>query len=205
MHAYHGWPFLTAPHHPTLSAVGAVLIHGCISLFVVLPILSRSSRRLLFAALAFIGGAALDLDHAVAAGSLRPEALETLGHRPDTHSLLLAVALTLLALALTRSRPFGWSVFAVLVSHLLFDAAGGNEYWLYPLRRPDSIPWLACPVGIAVLFGISALVARTGPSLPETPQSTHIFAEKSVEAFGEPGHSERRVVVDHSDDLLGGR
>jgi len=57
-------------------------------------------------------------------------------------------------------------VFAVIVSHPLFDAAGGGEYWLYPLEHPDSIPWLACPVGLAVLFGISAVVARTGPSLP---------------------------------------
>jgi membrane-bound metal-dependent hydrolase YbcI (DUF457 family) len=168
MHPYRGWPFLSAPHHPVLSAAWAVLIHGCISLVVVLPIISRSSRRLLFAAVAFIGGAALDLDHAVAAGSLRPEALETLGHRPYTHSLLLAVVLTLLTLALTRSKPIIWSVFAVLVSHLLFDAAGGNENWLYPLKHPDSIPWLACPVGIAVLFAISAVVARRGPSPPQT-------------------------------------
>ena len=65
----------------------------------------RSSRRVPLAVLAFIGGPALDLDHVVAAGSLRPQALESLGHRPDTRSLLLAVVLTLLALALTRSKP----------------------------------------------------------------------------------------------------
>jgi membrane-bound metal-dependent hydrolase YbcI (DUF457 family) len=168
MHPYHGWPFLTSPQPPTLSAVGAVLIHGCISLFVVSPIVLVSSRRVLFAVLAFIGGPALDLDHVVAAGSLRPQALETLHHRPDTHSLLLAVALALLAFALTRSDQITWSVFAVIVSHLLFDAAGGNEYWLYPLKHPDSIPWLVCPVGLAMLFGISAILARAGPSRPRT-------------------------------------
>jgi membrane-bound metal-dependent hydrolase YbcI (DUF457 family) len=160
MHPYHGWPFLTTPDHPTLSAVGAVLIHGSISLFVVLPIVLRSNRRVLFAVLAFIGGSALDLDHVVAAGSLRPQALESLSHRPDTHSLLLAVALALLAFALTRRKLVAWSVFAVIVSHLLFDAAGGNEEWLYPLKHPDAIPWLACPVGLTVLLGISAVVAR---------------------------------------------
>jgi membrane-bound metal-dependent hydrolase YbcI (DUF457 family) len=178
MHPYHGWPFLTSPQHPTLSAVGAVLIHGCISLLVVLPLVLRSSRRVLFAALAFIGGPALDLDHVVAAGSLRPQALENLGHRPDTHSLLFAVALTLLALALTRSKPFAWSVFAVIVSHLLFDAAGGGEYWLYPLRHPDSIPWLVCPIGLGVLFGVSAVVARTGQSLSHRrPVDEHLRGE----------------------------
>lgn len=178
MHPYHGWPFLTSPQHPTLSAVGAVLIHGCISLLVVLPLVLRSRRRATFAVLAFIGGPALDLDHVVAAGSFRPQALESLGHRPVTHSLLFAVVLTLLALVLTRSKPFAWAVFAVVVSHLLFDAAGGGEYWLYPLKHPDSVPWLACPVGLAVLFGISAAVAREGSSLPHThPIDDHLGGE----------------------------
>jgi membrane-bound metal-dependent hydrolase YbcI (DUF457 family) len=160
MHAYHGWPFLTSPQHPTLSAAGAVLIHGCISLLVVLPLVVRSRTRVVFAALALIGGSALDLDHVVAAGSFRPQALESLGHRPLTHSLLFAVVLTLVVLALTRSTPFAWAVFAVVASHLFFDAVGGGEYWLYPLKRPDSIPWLVYPVWLAVLFGISAGVAR---------------------------------------------
>ncbi len=164
MHPYHGWPFLTSPQHPTLSAVGAALIHGCISLLVVLPLVLRSRRRALFAVLAFIGGAAVDLDHVVAADSFRPRALETLHHRPDTHSLLIAVVIGLAALAVTRSSQVSWAVFAVIVSHLLFDAAGGGEYWLYPIKHPNSIPWLACPVGLAVLFTISALLARAGPA-----------------------------------------
>jgi membrane-bound metal-dependent hydrolase YbcI (DUF457 family) len=155
MHPYRGWPFLTSPQHPTLSAVGAFFIHGAISLFVVFPIVWRSDKRLLFAALAFLGGPAVDLDHVVAAGSFRPHALETLNHRPDTHSLLFALVLTLLAYVFTHSRPVTWSVFAVIVSHLLFDAAGGDEYWLYPLKHPNSIPWLACPIGIALLFWVS--------------------------------------------------
>ena len=100
----------------------------------------------------------------VAADSFRPRALETLHHRPDTHSLLIAVVIGLAALAVTRSSQVSWAVFAVIVSHLLFDAAGGGEYWLYPIKHPNSIPWLACPVGLAVLFTISALLARAGPA-----------------------------------------
>jgi membrane-bound metal-dependent hydrolase YbcI (DUF457 family) len=180
MHPYHGWPFLTSPHHPTLSAVGAFVIHGCVSLVVVMPIVLSSRRRVLFAVLAFIGGAALDLDHVVAAGSFRPTALETLNHRPYTHSLLFAVALTLLAFALTRSKPVTWCVFAVIMAHLLWDAAGGDERWLYPLKHPNSIPWFACPVGIITLFGISAVVARAGPSLPQM----HPVADPTHEASG---------------------
>lgn len=178
MHPYSGWPFLSDPRYPTLSAVWAVFIHGTISVFVVLPIVLRSNRRVLFGSLAFIGGPALDLDHVVAAGSLSPRALEHLGHRPDTHSLLVAVALALLALALTRRKLVAWAVFAVVVAHLLFDAAGGGVYWLYPLEDTDSIPWLACPVGIAVLFGISAMAARRGQSLPHThPVDKHLRGE----------------------------
>ena len=155
MHPYRGWPFLTSPHYPTLSAVGAVVIHGCISLFVVLPIVLRSRRRILYGALAFIGGPAVDLDHVVAAGSVRPQALETLSHRPDTHSLLFAVIFTLVAFALTRNWPAAWSVFAIVVSHLVFDAAGGDERWLYPLNHPDSVPWLACPIDPATGWSTS--------------------------------------------------
>ncbi len=50
---------------------------------------------------------------------------------------------------------------AIFVSHLLFDAAGGDEYWLYPLKHPNSIPWLACPIGIALLFWVSARVTSS--------------------------------------------
>jgi hypothetical protein len=171
VHPYRAWPFLSDPHYPVLSAVWAVFAHGTLGVIVVLPIVLQSNRRVLFGTLAFIGGVAVDLDHAVAAESLSPRAMEHLTHRPDTHSLLLAVILALLARALTRRWLAAWSVFAVVVSHLLFDAAGGNEYWLFPLEHPDSIPWLACPVGIAALTCVSWALTR---------------AERSSSA---PGHS----------------
>jgi membrane-bound metal-dependent hydrolase YbcI (DUF457 family) len=176
MHPYRGWPFLTSPQHPTLSAVGAVFIHGGISLFVVLPIVLRSNKRVLFGVLAFIGGPAVDLDHVVAAGSFRPRALESLSHRPDTHSLLFALVLTLLVYLFTRRKQLSWSVFAIIVSHLLFDAAGGDEYWLYPLRHPNSIPWLACPIGIALLFWVSTRVASDAPP-SHSGRSQHLPAQ----------------------------
>jgi membrane-bound metal-dependent hydrolase YbcI (DUF457 family) len=134
----------------------------------VLPIVLRSNRRVLFGTPAFISGLALDLDHAAAARSLSPRAMEQLGHRPETHCLLIAVALALLALALTRRKLVAWSVFVVVVAHLLFDAAGGGVYGLYPLRQPEAIPWLACPIGIVVLTGISWALARAERSSPTT-------------------------------------
>jgi membrane-bound metal-dependent hydrolase YbcI (DUF457 family) len=173
MHAYRAWPFLSDPHHPALSAVWAVLVHGTLSVIVVLPILLHSNRRVFFGALAFVSGSAFDLDHVVAAGAINPRALEHLSHRPDTHSLLAALALTLVVFALTRRALAAWSVFAIVVAHVLFDAAGGTEYWLYPLQSTDSIPWLACPLGIVMLTSVSWVLARSARSFdgtePELP------------------------------------
>jgi membrane-bound metal-dependent hydrolase YbcI (DUF457 family) len=167
MHPYEKWPFLSEPHHPVLSAVWAVFAHGVLAVVVVLPLILISGRKLLVGALAFVASPALDLDHAVAAGSLSPHAMEHLSHRPGTHSLFLALALALLGFAFTRSRLVAWGVFAVIVSHLLFDAAGGDERWLYPLEHPSSIPWLLCPIGIVMLTCISAVLVRAaGQSAP---------------------------------------
>ena len=174
MHPYHHWPFLSDPSHPVLSAIWAVLVHGFISLLVVAPIVWRSRRRALGAALAFLGGFALDLDHVVAAGSLDPNRLEHLaGGRPATHGLLFAVAIAMLALVLTRRMLIAWAAFAVIASHLLFDAAGGSERWLYPLSQPEGIPWLAFPAGIILLTLVSELASRRSGTLrrPYTVES----------------------------------
>jgi membrane-bound metal-dependent hydrolase YbcI (DUF457 family) len=160
MHPDHGWPFLAAPSHPVLSALWEVFAHGSLGVVVVLPIIWRSPRRISLALLAFLVGVALDIDHVVAAGSLNPRSLEQLSHRPDTHSLLFVGMLAFIALAVTRRKLIAWAVFAVLVAHLLFDAPGGGVRWLFPLQHPDEIPWLVCPVGIVLLAGISAMVAR---------------------------------------------
>jgi hypothetical protein len=166
MHPYRGWPFLSDPTHPVLSAAWAVLVHGLIGVLVVAPIVLRSHRRALWGALAFAGGSVLDLDHAIAAGSLDPSRLEHIaGGRPATHSLLFILLLALFALALSRRILFAWSVFAVMAAHLLFDGAGGAERWLYPLQRPEGLPWLACPVGITALFLVSVLAVRSPRSL----------------------------------------
>jgi membrane-bound metal-dependent hydrolase YbcI (DUF457 family) len=160
MHPYHGWPFLTTPQHPVLSVLWELFSHGSLGLVAVSPIVWRSAHRARWAIVAFVGGFVLDVDHAVAAGSISPRAMEQMGHRPDTHSLLFICALALLAFALTRRGAIAWSVFAVMLAHLLLDAPGGGVRLLFPLRHPDAIPWLACPVGIAGLVGISVVVAR---------------------------------------------
>lgn len=160
MHPYEHWPFVADPKHAVVSAAWAFLIHGVISLAVVLPIVLASNRRLAYGVLAFAAGPALDLDHAIASGSLNPNALERLSHRPYTHSLAFAVALAVAALLVTRSRLAAWSVFAVIAVHLVFDASGGDERILYPLKSPNGLPWLVFPVGFVVLTGISWAAVR---------------------------------------------
>jgi membrane-bound metal-dependent hydrolase YbcI (DUF457 family) len=182
VHPYRSWPFLSDPHHPYLSVAWAVFVHGVLGVLVVLPILWRSRNRATLTLLAFVGGSALDLDHVVAARSLDPSKLEHLARRPDPHSLLFVFALALLAWALTRRREFAWCVFAVNAGHLLFDAAGEGVEWLYPLKHPDGIPWLACPIGIAVLTGISVIVARTGPREADPARPLDLPASTAVES-----------------------
>jgi membrane-bound metal-dependent hydrolase YbcI (DUF457 family) len=172
VHPYPHWPFLSDPSHPILSVVWAVFVHGCISLLVVWPIVWQSRHRERNAVIAFIAGPAVDLDHVIAIGSLDPSRLEHIaGGRPVTHSVLFAVLLSLLILALTRRMLLAWSVFAVIVSHLLFDAAGGSERWLYPIEHPQSVPWLSCPIGIIVLTLISWLLVTRRPETVDILQA----------------------------------
>jgi len=163
---YPAWPFLSDPSHPLLSAVWAVAIHGVICLAAIAPIVWRSRRRAVYAGLACIGGSAIDLDHFIVAGSLNLHTIETMSGRPDTHSLIFAVALALLALALTRRPIAAWSVFAVTLAHLLFDAAGGSEHLFYPFSSLDGLPWIVCPIGTVALALVSAVVAAAAMEPP---------------------------------------
>ena len=137
-----------------------MLVHGAIALIVVAPIVWHSRHRVAYAALAVAVGSVLDIDHFVAAGSTSLHAIETLGGRPATHSLAFIALLAVAALALTRRAPLAWSLFAVNAAHVMFDAAGGHEQPLYPLGGQDGLPWLLCPVSIALLVLASALLAR---------------------------------------------
>ena len=165
MHPDPAWPFLSDPAHPFLSAVWAVLIHGAIGIAVVAPLIWQSRRRATFAAIAFVGGSILDLDHFIEAGSLNLHTIETLGGRPDTHSLAFVALVAVFALVISRRPQFAWALFAVNASHLVFDAAGSGEHILYPFSNLDSVPWLACPVGDLGLLAVSAAVARWVPAL----------------------------------------
>jgi membrane-bound metal-dependent hydrolase YbcI (DUF457 family) len=166
VHPYQAWPFLSDPRHPLLSAVWAIGVHGVLAVFVVSPILRRVGHRVVLALGAFAAGSVFDVDHIFAAGTLNLHAIETLsGGRPDTHSLVVVVLVGAIAYALTRRVAVAWSVFAIFLSHLLFDAAGGSDRVLYPFSNLDGLPWLACPIGTLALFGGSLAVTARSPRL----------------------------------------
>jgi len=167
VHPYQAWPFLSDPRHPLLSAVWAIGIHGVLAVFVISPILRRADHRVALTLGTFAAGSLFDLDHIAAAGTLNLHAIETLsGGRPDTHSLIVVVLLTAIAYAVTRRPLFAWAVFAIFLSHLLFDAAGAHDRVLYPLSGLDGLPWLACPIGALALFAASLTITARSARVP---------------------------------------
>lgn len=160
MSPYRGFPFLADPRHADLTAAAAVLLHGLIAVVVLAPILRIVRHPWRWTAVAFVAGPAVDLDHVFAAGSASPRAMEQLGDRPETHTVLLGVALALLVLLISRNLLLAWAVFAIDASHVIFDAAGGGDSWLYPIITSASLPWLICPATIALFYAISSLLAK---------------------------------------------
>ncbi len=91
------------------------LQHALIAAAVVAPLGRRVIPTAVLAALA------IDVDHAVAARSVRVRDTTALSVRPRTHSLVTAVGAA--AFVGARRGPLdGWAAFAGLVSHFLHDA-----------------------------------------------------------------------------------
>ena len=93
--------------------------HAAIAAAVAAPLAAQAGPRVL--ASAITAALAIDIDHAVAARSIRVRHTTSLATRPQTHSLLTAVAAGALVTA-TAGPLHGWAVFAGLGSHLLHDA-----------------------------------------------------------------------------------
>ena len=85
----------------------------------VAPLVANAGRRVMATAVA--ASFVIDLDHAVAARSLRVRATTSLPTRPRTHSLLTALGTGGLVGA-AAGPAHGWAAFAGLTSHLLHDA-----------------------------------------------------------------------------------
>ncbi len=106
-------------------------VHGLWAAAVVAPLVPRMGRGPLLTAVA--AGTLIDIDHPIAARSLRPRAMLSLATRPRSHSLVVAGAVG--AIATAAGGPLqGWAAFGGLASHLLRDA--GDDAAPTPLLWP---------------------------------------------------------------------
>jgi hypothetical protein len=137
------------------------LQHVAIAAAVVAPLAPRTGRAVF--ATAAVAALVIDVDHAVAARSVRVRATTGLPVRPRSHSLFVAAALG--AAVAARSGPqLGWAAGAALASHLLHDAGdrAAPTPLLWPLAPARQIGRRRQLAGTALLALGSVLVSRTG-------------------------------------------
>jgi hypothetical protein len=110
---------------------------------------------------AVAAGTLIDVDHAVAARSLRLQPMLSLAARPRSHALGVALALGAVGVAAGGPRH-GWAAFAGLASHLLRDASDDHAPTplLWPLAAPRQIGRAAAVAGVAALALGSWAVSR---------------------------------------------
>jgi membrane-bound metal-dependent hydrolase YbcI (DUF457 family) len=145
------------------------VVHAALAAAVVAPLARRAGAGVLLTAVA--AGTLIDLDHPVAARSLRPRAMLSLPTRPRSHSLAVALAASA-AGAVARGPVAGWAVFGGLASHLLRDAGdrAAPTPLLWPLAPPRQLArrWtLAGTAGLALTswaVGRAAASGDRGPS-----------------------------------------
>jgi membrane-bound metal-dependent hydrolase YbcI (DUF457 family) len=113
---------LQATLEPSVAyAVLDEIAHAAVALFVAGWLLPAWGVRPVIAAL--IGGTLIDIDHAIAAGSLDPERMMALGARPASHSLL-AAATAGVALSVVAGWQIGYAAAIGMLTHVLRDAGG---------------------------------------------------------------------------------
>jgi membrane-bound metal-dependent hydrolase YbcI (DUF457 family) len=142
-----------------LRAYSDPLQHAAIAVAVTAPVAARGGRTVLVTAVA--AALVIDVDHIVAARSLRPRRMTALAERPRTHSMLTAVAAGSLVTA-AAGPLHGWAAFAGLVSHLLHDAGdhAAPTPLLWPWRPARQLGRRRQLAGSVALTTASALIAR---------------------------------------------
>jgi hypothetical protein len=137
-------------------------VHGLIAAAVAAPLAARHGRGPVVTAV--VAGTAIDVDHPLAARSLRLTPMVSMAARPRSHSLLSALGVGALAAAM-GGPVHGWAAFAGLSSHLLRDAEGlgAPTPLMWPLSSGGRVGRRAAIAGIAVLAVGSLAVSRTAP------------------------------------------
>jgi membrane-bound metal-dependent hydrolase YbcI (DUF457 family) len=139
--------------------------HAALAAAVAAPLAARAGHRVLVTAIA--SAVVIDIDHVVAARSIRPRRTIALGQRPRTHSLLTAATAGTLVAA-TAGPVHGWAAFAGLGSHLLHDAGDGAAPTpvLWPWRPARQLGRRRQLAGSVLLTIGSAVVARSAAHGP---------------------------------------
>lgn len=133
--------------------------HAGIAAAVAAPLAVRAGPRVLGTAI--VAALVIDVDHAVAARSIRPRDMTALDQRPQTHSLLVAATAGGLVAAVA-GPAHGWAVFAGLGSHLLHDSGdrAAPTPLLWPFRPARQLGRRRQLAGTLLLTIGSAAVAR---------------------------------------------
>jgi len=145
------------------------LQHALIAAAVAAPLVPRAGGRVVVTAVA--AAILIDVDHAVAARSLRIRATTSLATRPRSHSVLTALGAGALV-AVAAGPVHGWAAFGGLASHLLHDAgdraAPTPLLWPFAPARQLGRRWqlaatTALVLGSVVVSRATATTSR-GPS-----------------------------------------
>jgi membrane-bound metal-dependent hydrolase YbcI (DUF457 family) len=135
------------------------LQHALIAAAVAAPLVRPAGRRVLATAVA--AALVIDVDHAVAARSVRIRDTTGLRTRPRTHSLVTA-AVAGTAMARAAGPVHGWAVFGALASHLLHDAGdrAAPTPVLWPFAPARQYGRRTQAIGTAALVLCSLAVSR---------------------------------------------
>ena len=134
-----------------MSSVGHLFVGAAAGRYAIRPL--SGTRNLAFAGLLTAIAIAPDLDLTVLPSLGVPDSL-TLGHRGATHSLVVALVVTVLVTALAKAvrlspRRVAIGAFLAIGSHALLDSltAGPGVAWLWPLTpmRFPTLPILPQP------------------------------------------------------------
>lgn len=133
--------------------------HAAIAATVVAPLAGRAGPRVLATGMA--AALVIDVDHVVAARSIRVRDTIALAQRPRAHSLVTAVAAG--AVVTAAAGPMhGWAAFAGLGSHLLHDAGdrAAPTPLLWPFKPARQLGRRRQLAGTVLLTIGSAAIAR---------------------------------------------
>jgi membrane-bound metal-dependent hydrolase YbcI (DUF457 family) len=146
------------------------LQHALLAAAVAAPLVPRAGRGVLAAAT--VPALVIDLDHAVAARSVRIAATTSLATRPRTHSLLTALGAGALVTAVAGPLH-GWAAFGGLVSHLLHDAGdrAAPTPVLWPFGPARQLGRRRQLVGTVALVLVSAAISRAAAGASRDPSA----------------------------------